>query len=114
MSGGSRPDSGSSGSGFGGGTSDDCAIVESTVVNSPSAVVLPQITAGMTLAVESSTQNGRKILVAKTKAGVTVGSLTPRRLTDLLACIDRGNSYIAVVTSRTGGKCGVEIRPGSV
>lgn len=113
MSGGSRPDSGSSGSGFGG-ASDDCAIVESTVVNSPSAAVLPQITAGMALGVESRAQGGRNILVAVTKAGAVVGSLTPRRLTDLLACIDRGNSYIAVVTSRTGGKCGVEIRPGSV
>jgi hypothetical protein len=112
MTGGSRSDA-DFGSGSGE-TSRDCAIIESTVVNSPQATVVAQVKVGMRLSVTTQQQGGRTLLIAVTSTGAVVGSLTPRRLSDLLACIEQGNTYVAAVTSRNGGEVGVEIRPGTL
>lgn len=108
MSGGSRSDSSG---GIGGGGDGDCAIVEQTVINSPVADVVRDLKVGAQLRVEARKQSAHKILVAVTKDDKVAGSLTPRRLAELLACIEQGNAYVAIVNSRSGGKCGVEIRP---
>lgn len=100
------------GGGGRGGTAPDCAIVEQTVVNSPNPDVVPTLTVGDRLAVErKKDQAHRPLLVALNKGKEVVGSLTPRRLHEILACIDLGTVYVAVVMSRSGGKVGVEIRP---
>jgi hypothetical protein len=39
------------------------------------------------------------------------GSLTPRRLVELIDCMNQGRRYIAVVLTIRGALCEVEIRP---
>lgn len=108
--------SGGGGGGYGPSrSSDDCAIVEQTALNSVKAAALPQIAVGMRLDVEVRQQNNSSVLVAclpQAVGGAVVGSLTPPSLADLLDCIARGRSYVAVVLSIAApALVRVEIRP---
>ncbi len=101
--------SGSGGGYMPGGPTGDCDIVERTPLNSPKAGVLQQLKKGDVLQVRPS--DDRKSIVAQ-KDGVGVaGSLTPRRLADLLECIERGRTYKATIVELKGALCEVEIRP---
>jgi hypothetical protein len=102
--------SGSSGSYTGDGPRNgDCNIVERTPLNSPKADVLKKLEKGDVLNVVLS-DDKRSVLAVKTGVGVA-GSLTPRRLADLLECMERGQAYKATVADLRGAFCQVEIRP---
>jgi hypothetical protein len=92
----------------GGPPASDCNIVERTPLNSPKANVVRQLTKGDMLEVEVSA-DGRSLL-ARAPQGLA-GSLTPRRLAELLECIEKGRKYKATVVDLKGGFCEVEIRP---
>ena len=86
----------------------DCNIVEKTPLNSPKPGVLQQLSRGDVLDVRMS-DDGRSIVAHK---GTQVaGSLTPRRLADLLECMEKGRAYKATVVELKGAFCEVEIRP---
>lgn len=86
----------------------DCNIVERTPLNSPKSGVLQHMKKGDVLDVRTS-DDGRSIVAYK---GTQIaGSLTPRRLADLLECIEKGRKYKATVVELKGAFCEVEIRP---
>lgn len=87
----------------------DCNIVERTPLNSPKSRVLKEIKKGDVLDVRPS-EDGRSIVAYDDRREV-VGSLTPRRLADLLECIEKGRRYKATVVELKGAFCEVEIRP---
>lgn len=93
----------------GGPPTGDCDIVEKTPLNSPKSAVLTQLKKGDVLAVQAS-PDGRSIVAAKDGVGVA-GSLTPRRLADLLECLEKGRKYKATIVELRGAFCEVEIRP---
>ncbi len=104
--------SGGGGGGFGGirpGPSDvdNCDIVETTTLSSPKPEVIATLAVGDLLDVSLSD----RVLLAVTSAGEVAGSLTPPALADLLRCIGTGHSYVAEVTTLSGGRCEVRIRP---
>lgn len=93
----------------GGPPSGDCNIVERTPLNSPKSGILSQLKKGDVLDVQPS-DDKRSIVAVKPAVGVA-GSLTPRRLADLLECIEQGRKYKATVVELKGAFCEVEIRP---
>lgn len=93
----------------GGPPGGDCNIVERTPLNSPKSGVLQQLKKGDVLDVEPS-DDKRSIVARKGGVGVA-GSLTPRRLADLLECLEKGHKYKATVVELRGAFCEVEIRP---
>ena len=94
------------GDGAGGGSGDDCDIVEKVPLNSPKKTVLATLKVGDDLDVVLVS----KSLIARSKAGNDAGSLTPKSLARLIACIEKGNDYVASVVKVVGGACEVEIR----
>lgn len=96
----------SSGGGVGGNGSDDCDIVEKVPLNSPKKAVTVKLTVGDNLDVVLV----GKSLVARNEDGNDAGSLTPRSLARLIACIEKGTGYVAAVVKLAGGACEVEIR----
>lgn len=106
--------SGGGGGGYGPSrSSDDCAIVEQTALNSVKAGPASQLAVGMRLDVDVVQQNNRAVLVARLpNAGAIVGSLTPPSLADLLDCISKGRGYVAdVISIQPPALIRVEIRP---
>lgn len=93
----------------GGPPTGDCNIVEKTPLNSPKSGVLQKLKKGDVLDVGRSDDN-RSIVASKDGIGVA-GSLTPRRLADLLECLEKGRKYKATVVELRGALCEVEIRP---
>lgn len=87
-------------------TGDVCNIVERVPLNSPQAAVVSRLKEGQQLTVEQ--RHG--VVVALEGANVA-GSLTPRRLVELIDCMNQGRQYIAVVLAIRGALCEVEIRP---
>lgn len=105
--------SGGGGGGYGPSrSSDDCAIVEQTALNSVQAPA-SQLTVGTRLEVDAVQQNNRTVLVARlVNGGAIVGSLTPPSLADLLDCISKGRVYVAdVISIQLPALIRVEIRP---
>lgn len=106
MSGGSSP--GGYGDSSGGTVSGgDCDIVEVVPLNSPKAPIVAKLKLGDKLSVEIVGGS----VVARDSAKNIAGSLTPRRLADLIACINKGREYVAIVRSLKGALCEVEVRP---
>lgn len=98
------------GMGAGGGVaagSHKCAIFEETALNSPDAAVIKTLRPGEILKLE---KRGRTIF-ALTSTGQQAGSITFRRLADLIDCIGQHWTYVAEVKRVTGGMCQVYIRP---
>lgn len=93
----------------GGPSGGDCDIVEKTPLNSPKSAVLKQLKKGDVLAVQASA-DGRSIVAVRGGVGVA-GSLTPRRLADLLECLEKGRKYKATIVELRGAFCEVEVRP---
>jgi hypothetical protein len=93
--------------GASGAGSTNCDIVERVPLNSVQKAVLHSLNVGDKLAVEVKGQS----LVATTSGGEVAGSLTPPRLAALLACIESGREYLAVVLKLKGALVEVEIRP---
>jgi hypothetical protein len=106
--------SGSSGGGGGGGGSSggsagsgDCNIIERVPLNSPQAAVVSTLKVNQQLNVALS----GGAVVALDGSNNVAGSLTPRRLVDLIDCMNQGRQYVAVVLTIRGALCEVEIRP---
>jgi hypothetical protein len=106
--------SGSSGGGGGGGSSSggssagDCSIVERVPLNSPQAAVVATLIQGQKLNVEL---RGGSVVAVVAASNSIAGSLTPRRLVELIDCMDQGRQYHAVIITVRGALCEVEIRP---
>ena len=97
---------GGGGVGGGGSGANDCNIIERVPLNSPQAAVIAGLRVNQQLNVE---QRGGSVVAL---AGTTIaGSLTPRRLVDLIECMNQGREYVAVVVTIRGALCEVEIRP---
>jgi len=84
-----------------------CDIFEETALNSPVPEVIKTLRPGDIL---NLNQQGRTV-VALTSQGKQAGSITFRRLADLLECIGQHWIYVAEVKRITGGMCQVYIRP---
>jgi len=84
-----------------------CDIFEETALNSPVPDVVKALRPGDILTLH---QEGRTV-VALTREGKRAGSITFRRLADLLECMDQQWTYVAEVKRITGGMCQVCIRP---
>ncbi len=98
------------GSGVGGGGAagqHKCEIVEETALNSPDPAVINTLRPGDLLNLHLQ---GRSV-VAFTSDGKQAGSITFRRLADLLECMGQQWTYVAEVKRVTGGMCQVYIRP---
>lgn len=98
---------GSAFGGIGSGDSFNCALVNiQTVLNSPDPAVLSELTPGTELMIELRGQS----LVAVDRKGRIAGSVTPPELPKLIACLEDGYSYVAIVEKVAGGRCVVIIR----
>ncbi len=87
--------------------STTCDIVERVPLNSVQRNVLVSLRVNQELGVEVRRQS----LVATTDSGDVAGSLTPPRLAAILACIEQGREYRAVILKIKGAFVEVEIRP---
>lgn len=90
----------------------DCSkLVERTLLNSPVPAVVANLKIEDVLQVTLSNIGGAVILQAVTEDGEVAGSLTPPRLPQIVECVGRGFSYVAIVQEVDGGAIKVEIRP---
>ena len=106
--------SGSGGGGGGGGGigKKDCSsLFIKTYLNSPKPSVLNTLKKGDVLQVELAGTGARRIVQASTKKGAVAGSITGADLADLIACINEGYDFVAIVESVSGGSCEVTVRP---
>jgi hypothetical protein len=93
-------------------TQVDCStLVERTFLNSPVPAVVATLKVGDILQVTLSTVNSATILEAVADGGDIAGSLTPARLPQIVECIGKGFTYVAIVQEKNGGSVRVEIRP---
>lgn len=92
------------GGGGGGGGIDPCDITEQTVLNSPNATVLKKLRVGEKLDVEVVASPRR--LVAKKDADIA-GAITSPKMSQIIACIEKGVTFSAEVVKLTGGRCEV-------
>lgn len=101
-----RSGGGIGGGGFAGGE-DKCEIFEETPLNSPNPAVIKNLRTGemLTLQIQGSS------VVAYTQGGAIAGSITFRKMADLIDCVGEGWSYGAEVKRVSGGLCVVFIRP---
>lgn len=98
------------GDGVGGGDDNKCAIVERTILASPVPALVATLSVGDLLSVQLEV-NPRKRVVVKNRLGQVVGAITSVRLVDIIECLESGFSYDGQVTSISGGRVGIEIRP---
>jgi hypothetical protein len=99
---------GISGGGTDGGNTK-CDIHEETPLNSPVPTVIQKLHPGDLLTLELQGHS----VVALTSNRERAGSITFRRLADLLECIGEGWTYVAEVKRVSGGLCMVLVRPES-
>ena len=89
----------------------DCAkLVERTYINSAVPELVAPIKVGDALGVEVRIVDGAATLIAFNDQHQIVGSLTPPRLPQIVACLQKGFSYEAIVLEKSGGRIKVEIR----
>jgi len=98
----------STGGSFGGGQ-DDCDISEQTVLNSPVPSVIGSLAIGEELTVHFEPGPPQR-LVAQNNATQVAGSITSPAMVRLIACIQKGNEYVALVMKLSGGACTIDIR----
>lgn len=105
-----RPTSPGGGDGGGGGgpDADPCDIVSLTNLNSPDAAVVGTLRPGDVLEVRLRAGPPR-LLLAETGAGRIVGSITSAAMPRIIACIQKGETYVADVVTVRGGICQVRI-----
>jgi hypothetical protein len=102
--------SGSGGGGYSGpARSANCKIVEQTALNSVQAAARRKLEKGMQLDIRLT--KGRVLEAHLPKGGGVAGSVTPDSMPELIACIEKGHSYQAVVVTIDGAFIEVEIRP---
>jgi hypothetical protein len=87
----------------------DCSsIIEHTILNSPNPAVLAKLKINDELELLAKTERGP--LEAFDSNGDIAGSITSSILAQLLDCIKKGYSFIAIIEEIDGGKCKIEIR----
>jgi hypothetical protein len=96
--------------GGGGGEPDPCDIVEIAPLNSPQPAIVATINVGDVLQVNLNRQGAHPVLEVLA-GGHRVGALTHRNHVRIIACIDAGRSYQAVVMTKRGGSVEVRIEP---
>jgi hypothetical protein len=102
---------GGTGAGGGGGGDDDpCNIVEIVPLNSPQPAVVATLSVGGVLDVNLNKQGPNPVLEVLAN-GQRAGALTHRNHVRIIACIDAGRAYRAVVVSIRGGSVEVRIEP---
>lgn len=91
---------------------DECnSLSVETPLNSPVAQVTRNLRRGDVLRVELEVSAAQiRTLVAKDSAGRVAGSLTPPSLMRIVACIEGGTNYDAVVLDTMGGLLPVRIQ----
>lgn len=96
----------------GGSAPDECSsLVVETPLNSPVAQVVRDLKKGDVLRVELEVSAAQiRTLVAKDSVGRIAGSLTPPSLMRILACIEGGFKYDAIVLDKVGGLLPVRIQ----
>jgi hypothetical protein len=104
-----KPGGGGGGGGQGG--TDPCDIVEIAPLNSPQPAVVATLNVGDVLAVNLNRQGPNPVLEVLDGGGRRAGALTHRNHVHLIACIDAGRAYRAVVVSKRGGSVEVRIEP---
>ena len=88
----------------------DCSeLFDRVTLASPVPEVLSALRTNSILSLVQQVQEGPLLAVADT--GAVAGSITGAVLGRLLACIDAGYSYVAVVVTINGGRCVVDVRP---
>jgi len=112
-----RPPVGKRGGGGGGGGrrprghgDDPCAcFLDRVVLASPKPKVIAKLKVNEVLSVEL--KDGKPPVSAVTKSGEVAGAIIPTDLSMLVACIEKGHQYEAMVVAIDGGSCTVEIEP---
>ena len=100
--------------GSGEGTPDECSSLDVvTPLNSPNPAVSKNLKKGVVLTVAVQTSaNNVKVLVAEVSDGGVAGSLTPPSLLTIIACIEKGHHYGAMVLDdAAGGIVRIRIQP---
>ena len=105
-----RRGGGTGGGGGGSGAPDPCDIVEIAPLNSPQPAVVATLNIGDVLQVNLNRQGAHPVLEVLA-GGQRAGALTHRNHVRIIACIDAGISYQAVVMSKRGGSVEVRIEP---
>jgi len=104
--GGGSGGTGGGGGGGGGGGADAClSVFLHKPLSSPNPAVLATLTVGTDLLVLAK----GSALEIQTKGGAVCGTIISDAA-DVIACINHGHKYIALIMSLSGGKCTVEIR----
>ena len=103
-----RPALPGGGGGGDGPDADPCDIVSLTNLNSPNAAVVGTLRPGDMLGVRLQAGPPR-LLLAETGAGRIVGSITSAAMPRIIACIHKGETYVADVVTVRGGICQVRI-----
>ncbi|WP_129588339.1 hypothetical protein [Solilutibacter silvestris] len=104
-----------SGSGFGGGLSDDVAIscdrlIIETTISSPKESVIAKLSANNFLQVELE-QVGATSVVVLMYQREKAGGITHAQTNRLRECIQGGTKYTATVISKSDGQVRVRIKP---
>lgn len=81
-----------------------------TQLASPKAGVVEQISQGDLLDIGLDTMNGQLVAVALWHGQVAGGIASPRVIR-LIACIQSGTNYLAVVTAKVGAQISLKISP---
>ena len=106
--GGGGIDSSGSGGGSGrdgGGNSNFCIFNTAATIASPNASVLANVSVGHILSVGLNSSGASPVVEVITSTGAVLGSLAGLpRLSDLIACIQRGVNYQFVIAKITGGR----------
>lgn len=84
-----------------------CDITDSTILSSPVSAVVQSLAKNDVLSIVLESQDPVRLKV-KTKDGKTAGSITSKRMPDIVECIQKGFEYEAEVQSVDGGR--VEVR----
>lgn len=105
----SNPGGGGGGGGAGG--PGPCDIVEIVPLNSPQPAVIATLTIGDVLIVNLNRSGPNPVLEVLASAGRRAGALTHRNHVRIIACIDNGRAYQAVVMSIRGGSVDVRVEP---
>lgn len=108
----SRPKPRGEGDEAGGGVTPPapCDITEVTNLNSVNRTAVTGLRPGDQLDVVFQAGPPQR-LVAQTKAGTVVGSITSPSMLQIIQCIQAGYTYVAVVLSVRGAQCQVRIEP---
>lgn len=101
---------GGGGGGGGDGTPNCASLIFEAPLSSPVDDVVANLKRGDTLSVRRGPGSG-KSLVAVTQSGRTAGAIVSSQQARLVACLEEGFEYVALVKSLSGGAVDLQVRP---